>query len=208
MKRIFSLFLGCLLLLSCLVGCGEEPPAVEYAEGLEYRNLSDGTCAVVGIGTFEGEILRLPDKSPEGKVITKIGGQAFENNETITEVYFPKTVVEIGAYAFAGCTGITSLTLPDGITHIEMYAFSRCVGLNQIYLGSSLVSVGDGAFHGCHGLKYAFWRGNAASWKQVQVGSGNSAATLAGVLYLYSEKAPREDGYFWYYQGGSIRLWG
>ncbi|MBQ4324920.1 MAG: leucine-rich repeat domain-containing protein [Clostridia bacterium] len=208
MNHFCSLFLACLMLLLCLVGCGEETPEKEYAEGLTYRNLPDGTCAVQDAGTFEGEVLRLPDKSPDGKSITQIDGYAFENNETLTEVYFPSSLKVIGPYAFAGCAGISSVTLPDGLTEIGMYAFSRCTELNQIYLGSSLTTVGDGAFNACSGLTYAFWRGDAASWRQVDVGSGNSAATLAGVLHFYSEKAPREDGFFWYYQGGAIRIWG
>ena len=80
-----------------------------------------------------------------------------------------------------------------------------CSGIRQLYLGSALREVGDGAFYGCAALAYAFFRGDAAAFGGVRVGSGNSAMT--SVLYLYSDRRPTDTGRYWYYSGGQFKLW-
>ena len=111
----------------------------------------------------------------------------------------------VGGRAFAGCTGLTSFSFPDKLTEVGAYAFSGCSGIRQLYLGSALREVGDGAFYGCSALAYAFFRGDAAAFGGVRVGSGNSAMT--SVLYLYSDRRPTDTGRYWYYSGGQFKLW-
>jgi hypothetical protein len=206
-KRLVAGLL-CVLMLGALFACGQkETEEVTYSEGLTYTRLPGGECSVSGIGSCTDTTLRIPATSPDGDSVTQIAGYAFQEQSTLTAITLPSTVKKIGAYAFAGCSGITSMTLPDGIEEIGLYAFSRCTGLTQIYLGSSLTKIEDGAFHACVKLQYAFWRGNAAAWSRVEVGSGNAALTMGGTLYYYSATTPRESGYFWYYQDGSIRIW-
>ena len=208
MKHKLSFFLVLLLCFACvLTSCGKEKEGDGYSSGLSFLNLPDGKCAVDGMGVCEDTEVVIPPTSPEGKPVVAISGYAFQNRTELTSVKLPSTVTEIGAYAFAGCTSLVGMTLPDGMKTIEMYAFSRCEALKQIYLGSSLVKVEDGAFFGCTGLTYAFYRGGKSAWNQVQVGSGNSALTLSGVLYLYSATYPSDNGSYWYYRNGSIGIW-
>ena len=206
-KGMICLLLVCMVISLSLYSCGEKEPTVTYSQGLSYVSLPDGTCGVDGIGTCTDTEIQIPDKAPNGKKVTAIAGYAFQDRTDIVSVKIPSSVTSIGAYAFAGCTGISGMTLPDGVKEIGLYAFSRCEKLKQIYLGSSLEKVADGAFYSCTSLQYAFYRGGDAAWAKVNVGAGNSALTLSGVLHLYSAKAPTTSGSYWYYANGSIGIW-
>ena len=208
MKQKILFFLVLLLCFACMVtSCGEEKGAETYSVGLSFLNLPDGKCAVDGLGTCEDTEVKIPPTSPDGKIVVASEGYAFQDKTELTSVKLPATVTDIGAYAFAGCTSLVGMTLPDGVKTIGLYAFSRCEALKQIYLGSSLTRVEDGAFYGCKGLTYAFYRGGKSAWNRVQVGNGNSALTLSGVLYLYSATYPSDNGSYWYYRNGSIGIW-
>ncbi len=207
MRKIlaFGLFI---CLLASLVACREvEEPPLGYSAGLEYQTLPGGKCAVVGMGSCTDTEVVVPATSPDGLTVTRIDDYAFQNQADMTSITLPNTVTAVGAYAFAGCEGLTNLKLPDGTTEIGMYAFSRCTSLKQVYLGSSLTQVGDGAFHACSSLTAAYWRGDAKAWAKVNVGSGNAAMTMTGVLYFYSANRPTQPGFYWYESGGSIRIW-
>lgn len=110
-----------------------------------------------------------------GGDVTKIGDNAFENCETLTDIMIPETVETIGDYAFAGCTslgayiphasktskapaktpsrsGETTIVIPEGVTSIGDYAFKDCESLTSIIIPDSVTSIGDGAFERCTNL--------------------------------------------------------
>lgn len=80
----------------------------EYSEGLEYESNGDGTCIVLGMGTFEGTELVIPPVSPHGDAVTEIDASAFAG-EAFTSVSFPATLTYIGRRAFNGCSSITDV---------------------------------------------------------------------------------------------------
>lgn len=59
--------------------------------------------------------------------ITRIGENAFQNDETIISVEMPDTVTAIESYAFSGCTGLTEINLSSSIREIGTAAFERTV---------------------------------------------------------------------------------
>ena len=71
-----------------------------------------------------------------------IGGQAFNDCDSLTSITIPDSVTSIGEYAFASCTSLTSITIPDSVTSIGSYAFEGCNHLqyktydNAKYLGN------------------------------------------------------------------------
>ena len=114
----------------------EEPeePELVGSEGLEYLSNNDGTCTVIGIGTFTGTDLVIPSRSPAGDKVTSIANYAFTGKTTIKKVTFPSTLKTFGFYCFAGCTGLTEVVIPDTVQKINLGAFKDCTKIQEMTL--------------------------------------------------------------------------
>ena len=147
-----------------------------FETGLAFELNEDGeSYSVVGIGTFDGTDLKIPNVNFDTKPVTGIKSNAFENCGSLTSVTIPDSVTSIGYEAFLGCTGLTSVTIggsvtsigssafrnctgltrvtiPDSVTSIGEHAFQNCTGLTSITIGGSVTSIGSTAFYGCKGL--------------------------------------------------------
>ena len=88
----------------------------------------------------------------EGKAVTSIGGRAFWNCKSLTNITIPDSVTSIGDHAFRECSGLTSITIPDGVTSIGAMAFHNCASLTSISIPDSVTSIGGGAFGYCRSL--------------------------------------------------------
>ena len=92
-------------------------------EILIYVELSDGTYGVkAGEGAKDVAVIEIPD-THNGKAVTEIIDNGFENLTTLQEVKFPDSLRTIGSYAFRGCASLSSVTIPENVTLIEKYAF-------------------------------------------------------------------------------------
>ena len=103
---------------------------------LIYVELSDGTYGVkAGEGAKDVAVIEIPD-THNGRAVTEIIGNGFENLTTLQEIKFPDFLRTIGSYAFRGCTSISSVTIPENVTIIKEYAFYG-VGLETAVLPDS-----------------------------------------------------------------------
>ena len=92
-------------------------------EILIYVELPDGTYGVkAGEKAKDVAVIEIPD-TYNGKAVTEIIDNGFENLTTLQEVRFPDSLKKIGSYAFRGCTSLSSITIPENVTLIEKYAF-------------------------------------------------------------------------------------
>lgn len=80
-------------------------------------------------------------------VIT-IGGNAFNGNQYLSTVTFPKFLRSIGINAF-NSSKITSISLPDTVTEIKNGAFTKCCNLTTVELSKDLETIEMWAFYGC-----------------------------------------------------------
>ena len=100
--------------------CGRLEPTA----GLEYMLNSDGeSYSVAGMGTATDTEIVIP-AFHEGKPVTRIRNEAFEEETAIIKVVIPDGVTRIGDSAFYECKSLTSVTLPDGLTSIGDSAFA------------------------------------------------------------------------------------
>ncbi|MCM1329767.1 MAG: fibronectin type III domain-containing protein [Ruminococcus sp.] len=102
--------------------------------------------------------------------IKYVGALAFEKNETITSVTFPKSCVEIKTNAFAGLDTLKTVVF-EGNAKIDNTAFRECENLENVTIKGSIKDyINDGAFNSCTSLKtfkinkndYNFYIGNGA----------------------------------------------
>ena len=121
---------------------------------LEFTLNSDGkSYSVTGIGTYKERKLDIP-ATYNGKPVTAIGGNAFENCTLLTDVSIPNSIVTIDSYAFIGCTSLERFTIDTGsqLKSIGSYAFHGCYELNGIYLPDGLETIEPCAFRYCTSL--------------------------------------------------------
>ena len=87
---------------------------------------------------------------PDG--VTRIGREAFNNNDIMTKVTIPSSVKFIGYAAFANCDNLADVTIGGGVTYIGDSAFLGCSALADISLPPSVKVVDRRAFEYCSAL--------------------------------------------------------
>ena len=119
-----------------------------FETGLAFELNEDGeSYSVVGIGTFSGTKLKIPNVNFDTKPVTEIKSNAFYECTKLTSVTIPDSVTSIGEHAFSDCTGLTSVTIGNSVTSIGDYAFDGCNGLKSITIPDSVTSTGNWAFY-------------------------------------------------------------
>ena len=128
----------------------DAPTENVFSEGLEFTSNGDGTCYVSGIGTCTDADIIIPTISPEGKIVTSIGSDAFRHCSSLTSIVFGENsqLTSIGSNAFYGCSGLTSITIPDSVTSIGRNAFQSCYKLVEIINKSPLNITADSSNYG------------------------------------------------------------
>ena len=84
--------------------------------------------------------------------VTSIGGYAFYDCTSLTNITIPNSVTSIGIYAFYDCTSLTNITIPNSVTSIGYSAFYRCTSLTNITIPDGVTSIGGSAFEECTSL--------------------------------------------------------
>lgn len=86
------------------------------------------------------------------KGTTSIGGSAFNNCYSLTNINIPDSVTTIGSNAFNNCRSLTSVNIPDSVTTIGGSAFRNCCSLTNVNIPDSVTTIGNNAFNGCYSL--------------------------------------------------------
>lgn len=138
--------------------------------------------------------------------VTRIGSNAFADNQKINSVLLPNTVEKIGLNAFANCTRLRKINLPASVKTIESYAFYDAKALKSVTIPQSVKNIGYLAFpevstftiygyEGTAAQKYA----NACPIKFVSLSPKTvkltSAVNVAGGITVKWERSTIVDGY-------------
>ena len=178
-------------------------PTASPVEDFEYK-LTGGSILIRKYVGRDTEV-SIPS-TIEGKTVTIIGDYAFLRCSSLSEITIPVgvTSIYIGAFggcsslrkitiptnvkfigesAFSGCSSLTTITIPAGVASIEDYVFSWCGSLSEITIPTSVMSIGAHAFDECSSLTDVYYSGSQQQWRQISIGSGNTALTSATIHY-------------------------
>ena len=114
-------------------------------------NADDVSVTITDYPTNATGALVIP-VSMDGRIVTSIGGYAFQNCTGLTSITIPDSVTGIGQQAFYNCNGLTSIIIPDSVISIGSSAFNNCTRLTSATIGNSVTSIGNSAFQSCSSL--------------------------------------------------------
>jgi hypothetical protein len=80
-------------------------------------------------------------------------------------------VTSIGGNAFYNCTSLTNIEIPNNVTSIGYGTFSYCSSLTNIQIPASVISVGKDAFYHCPSLTSVTYLGTKEQALKLDIGS-------------------------------------
>ncbi len=143
-KRVIYLVL--LLVIFCIpfIACESNTKTQTNSQGLEFNRLSDGTYEVSSYNGKDTHVI-IP-KEYNGKLVTRIGSEAFGLCANVISITIPEGITSIGYNAFVSCINLASITIPDSVTKIEESAFRFCYNLTKITIPDSIIIIENYAF--------------------------------------------------------------
>lgn len=147
MKKFILLIATMVLLTIALTACSKSE-----SQGLDFESNGDGTCSVIGIGTCADTDLVIPEKSPDGDMVTSIGDNAFQHCDNITTLSLPESLTEIGKSAFDSLENLKEVTIPKNVTKIGDYAFGFCKSLETVTIEGEIEELSFYPFSHCDNL--------------------------------------------------------
>ncbi len=148
MKKTLSIVLALMLLLqSVFIGSiNAQAKTKTYSSGnYQYIILSDKTVRITKYKGDTPESLTIPSKL-SGRKVTSIGKNAFEYQNSLTELSLPNTLKSIGASAFFECRNLKSVTIPKSVVKLYGSCFRGCRALESVELHNGITSIGQRAF--------------------------------------------------------------
>ena len=124
--------------------------SIEVDENNEYYKSIDGNLYTKDEKTLIQYAIGKTDISftiPDS--VTKIGGWAFSDCDSLKSVVIGDSVTRIYVGAFSGCSSLTNVVIPSSVTSIDDYAFQDCESLTSVTIPNSVTSIGEMAFAYC-----------------------------------------------------------
>ena len=152
MKKLLSLFLSIVMVLSALVPMTSVFAETELGKGtttgtygnLTYTVETDGNITITGtVEAPDGEVT-IP-ATIDSKAVTSIGDNAFAMAENLSSIVLPDSVKTIGKKAFDSCFSLSTINL-NKVEAIGEGAFSYS-GMSSINITSYVRTIGAEAFN-------------------------------------------------------------
>ncbi len=123
-----------------------EASNLKLSSGFEFESNGDGTCSIIGIGTCTDRDIVIPDRSPEGDVVTLIDEYALYSLENVDSITLINCSYEIDENAFQ-YGEFTTLNIIGGNPVIKKSAFSSCEDLTSISFSNCNIQADEYAFY-------------------------------------------------------------
>ena len=169
---------------------------------IEFQSFGDNTCTVVGIGSFEGKELNIPDKSPDGDTVIAINANAFLGCDTLESVSIPESVELIGKNAFAACPSLACIEVDINnkqYSSINGVLYSKSKDLlikypsnkssEKYYLNPNVKNIESNAFENVKNLSSLLYSKDSTDFEKINIGDGNEALNNISVSYNYKNQS-------------------
>jgi len=148
MKDKKTLLIFALVVLSIAGAFVPKAYAQQYNNESDFKvEKTDSAITITGYLGTKREV-NIPPRI-QNLPVTGIGGWAFYNCKSLTNITIPDSVISIGDRAFSGCKSLTNISIPDSVTTIGDGAFYQCDMLTTINVAS-----GNSAYTSENGVLY------------------------------------------------------
>ena len=174
---------------------------IPIQNSLRFISYGNGTCAVSGIGSCSDLCIVIPERSPEGDIVTTIAEKAFYGNQDIKAVEIPSTVTSIENMAFADCTSLVYISVDKAnktftdisgvlfsIDLSRVIAYPSACPSSTVNIPASVKSIAPMAFFGCHLLENIVYDGTLSDWGRIDIGEMNYGLFTASLIYKQIDK--------------------
>lgn len=180
----------------------EETEKITYSptspSSIEFQSLGNKTCAVVGIGNFEGKELKIPERSPDGDVVISINSNAFKGCENLELVSIPQTIETIEKNAFEACSALAYIDVDmnnEYYSSINGVLFSKTKDTlikypsnkssEKYYLDPNIKNIEANAFEDIKNLSCLLYSKTNEAFEQIHIGEGNEALDMISISCNY-----------------------
>ncbi len=179
---------------------GDNNESDQASPSLRFISYGNGTCTVSGIGTYEDVYVIIPERSPEGDIVTSIEDKAFYDNPNIKAVQIPSTVSTIGDRAFAGCSSLVYISVDknnkmfsdsEGVLYSKdgsrLIAFPAANAAQEIDISIRVKEICNMAFYECDNLQRINYGGTFEDWNKISIGDLNYGLLSAAISCIQSK---------------------
>ncbi len=178
----------------------DAPSPTPSGKELLFFSNGNGTCALIGIGTYNEKTLIIPERAPSGEKVTSISARALYGCSTLESIHLPRSILSIGELAFSNCPSLSSISVHaenpfycdlDGVLYsadlAELLLYPPSKAAPTVTLPASLRMIRDMAFSNCLYLSTVIYSGSASDWQEVLLGSRNDSLVSATLLFAPTE---------------------
>ncbi|NMP38069.1 MAG: leucine-rich repeat protein [Clostridiales bacterium] len=112
------------------------------------------SCCVIDCNE-EAETIVIPS-THNGRAVTEIGPEVFDNCTKLTSVIIPDSVNRVDERMFYGCTALTEVVISNNLSRIGWAWFGNCSSLETIIIPNSVTKIDESAFEICTSLTSVF----------------------------------------------------
>lgn len=133
---------------------------------------------------YEGDMVLPSTVTLNSRVftVTRIGENAFYQNEKLISIQLPEHLESIGTNAFYECDHLTGINLPSELTSIESSAFYGCKQITYLKIPKSVMTIGQWGFLDCGIL-------------ELYIEDSDEKLEISGYNYLTFANIPIVTGY-------------
>ena len=153
-----------------------------------YKVSGDEATVVAGDEKYSGNI-NIPSQI-NGKLVVRIGSNAFKHCKELEAVSIPSTVTVIERGAFWNCENLKDFSIPSSIETISAGAFKNCKKIVYVRIPASTSKIEYSAFEGCNIATIEVANGNPHYDSREHCNAIIETATNTLIVGCYSTKIP------------------